>query len=303
MLNVTIYESGGGLFGGAVTTETQAGRSFGSGSSSLPPQLVDGAGQISVPYAGRIQASGKTPYEVEQDIAAKLKNKSIDPQAIVTIGTRKGGDLVTVTGDVKQPVMVPVSMSGTRLLDAITAAGGSLGTMYESVVTVIRGDQAKTDRLSDILSNVKKNVALQPGDTVIVRDRPWTYLAFGAIGKTGRFPLTNPDLSLAEALANCAGPNDNRAEPFAYVYRVEPTKLVKALGFTPKDPSKPTTQVIYEVDLNKAQGLFMAQNLSIRDKDIIYFPNADSVAVLKFMNVLNVLTAPARSGMSATSGF
>ena len=297
ILNITIYDSGGGLFGPMSSSSGGSNSASGGGSAVFPAQMVDDGGQVTVPFAGRIQAAGQTTYQIEQEIVAKLRTKAIDPQALVTDTVQNGGNLVTVTGDVKTPLLFPMTPAGARLLDAITAAGGSLSSSQQSNVSVIRGTVARTDSLAEVQSDVKKNILLQSGDTVVVRSSPWTYLAFGAVGsaqqgKPMSYSFGSSDVSMAEAMANMAGGLDSRGILSIYLYRTEQTKFVEQMGIKPIDPKSPTTPVIYLLDLHTPDGFFLAKRFSIRDKDILYVPDADSVGVLKFMNVLTAITAP-----------
>src|SRR6476660_10541450 len=53
---------------------------------ALPNQPVNTKGYISVPYADhKILAKDKTPEEVEAEIIDALKDRAIDPQAVVTL--------------------------------------------------------------------------------------------------------------------------------------------------------------------------------------------------------------------------
>jgi polysaccharide export outer membrane protein len=129
-LRVSVYETVGGLFSPLATAVGGAGAPL----TVLPEQKVDSTGAISVPYVGRLQANGKLQSEIEKEIAARLSEKMVDPQVIVTITSRKGGNLVTVGGDVKVPNLVPVSLAGTRLLDDImTLLGISLGAVSQEL--------------------------------------------------------------------------------------------------------------------------------------------------------------------------
>ena len=75
---------------------------------------------------------------------------------------------------------------------------------------------------------------------------------------------------------------DQRANPSAiFVYRNERTRFVKQMGAMPIDPSSATTPVIYRLDLHSPNGFFLAQNFAIRNKDIIYYPNAGTVGLMK----------------------
>jgi polysaccharide export outer membrane protein len=275
MVRVSVYETGGGLFSPLAAEAGGAGAPL----TVLPEQTVDSSGAITVPYVGRLPVQGKLPSELEKEITNKLAEKTVDPQVVIAITQRKGGDLVTVGGDVKSPALVPVSLAGTRLLDAIMAVGGSVSRPHQTMVSVTRGGSTLSDPLQDIFDLPGKNIALQPHDTVPVED-----------------------LSLAEAAAITGGPNDNRANPAAvFVYRKEPRALVESLG-EKNLPSGEFIPVIYQLNLLKPEGFFVARDFNVRDKDILYYSSATSVGVLKFMSLLNAFFAPARSGFTTAAG-
>lgn len=297
VVHVAIFESGGGLF----SPLAAEGQSSGSPVTSLPAQRIDQIGEITVPYAGRVRALGRLPGDLEADITALLRDKTVDPQVIVTVAKREGGDLVSVGGDVKSPSQIPVSLAGTRLVDAITAAGGSTERPLQSMVSVTREGVTRYDSLQDIYDVQTKNILLQPGDTVLLRNRPLSYLVFGVGGKIGNLPIDIEDLSLAEAIARSGGPDDNKANPATvFLYRQESRRFLEAVGKSNLPPGD-TVPVIYQLQIQDPQGFFFAKNFMVRDKDILYYGAAGSVGVLKFMSLLNAFFAPARSGLSLTS--
>ena len=84
VIAVTIFEAAaGGLF-----IPIEAGVRPGN-FINLPNQIVDTKGNIQVPYAGAIKAYDRTPQEVQQEIVAALKNRAIEPQAVVTLITQR----------------------------------------------------------------------------------------------------------------------------------------------------------------------------------------------------------------------
>lgn len=297
VVHVAIFESGGGLF----TPLTPEGQSSGSPVTSLPAQKVAQQGHITVPYAGRVRALGRLPSDLESEITRMLSGKTVDPQVIVTVAKREGGDLVSVGGDVKSPAQVPVSLAGTRLVDAITTAGGSTARPHQAMVAVTRNGVTRSDSLQEVYNAQAKNILLQPGDTVLLSNRPLSYLVFGVGGRIGNQPIEIEDLSLAQAIALSGGPDDNRANPSTvFVFRKESRRFLEAAGKTSLPPGG-LLPVIYQLQLQEPQGFFFANNFMIRDEDILYYGAAGSVGVLKFMSLLNAFFAPARSGLSLTS--
>src|SRR5450432_3180510 len=80
VLQVAVFESSsGGLF-----VPSEAGNRLGN-FVILPNTTVGSSGSVSIPYAGEIQASGRSLPEIERQIEKKLANRAIEPQIIVTL--------------------------------------------------------------------------------------------------------------------------------------------------------------------------------------------------------------------------
>jgi polysaccharide export outer membrane protein len=298
VIQVAIYETDSSLFGPSLVS----GALTVSPMTPLPAQTVDQTGEISVPFVGRVQALGRLAGDIENDIKEGLKTKTADPQVVVTLAERKGGNLISVAGDVRSPSMVPIYLAGTRLIDAIAAAGGSLSAPYDTMVCVTRHSTTRSDSLQEIYKNTEKNIFLQPGDTVVLRKRALTFLTFGSTGRVGSHPITVEDLSLSDAVATSGGPSDTQANPATiFVYRQEPVAVIKALGKTNLAGNGTTTPVIYQLDLQDPKGFFYANNFNVRDRDLLYYAPARSSKVVKFMGLVNTLISPAITGASAAS--
>lgn len=300
VVHVAIFEAGGGLF----QPMSADGRGGGTPVTSLPAQPIDQRGEISIPYAGRLRALGRLPGDLEREITDLLTGKTVDPQVIVTVMQREGGNLVSVGGDVKSAQQVPVSLAGTRLIDAITAAGGPTARPHEVMVTVTRNGTTRSDTLQSIFDNPGKNILLQPADTILLRNVPVSFMVFGAGGTVGSIPIEVEDMTLAQAMAKTGGANDRRANPAAvFVYREESRRVVEASGHAGAAlDGEGSVPVIYQLQLQNPEGFFYASNFSVRDQDIVYYANASSVGVLKFMDLLNAFFAPARSGLQSAGG-
>lgn len=294
---VVIFTSGG-LFGATPSAGTE-----GSLETKIPPQIVDTEGDITIPFAGRIKAKGRSIYDVERDISAKLKEKTIDPWVIVTITQRAGGDLVTVTGDVGATSRVNVPVAGLRVLDALAEAGGSTAKAHETVVTVARGKARRSALLGEIHENPRQNIFLQPGDTVIVSTRKWSFTTLGAVGQRN-VPFERSETSLVEALGGVGGILDRQGNPQGlFVFRFEKESTVQALGRSSGNLTDAGVPTVYNINLRVPNGMFMASQFHIRDKDIVYVGNAGTVGLMKALDLFNAITAPARSGLSTAAGF
>lgn len=296
LVQISIVETDSRLF----VPSLQSGQGAATPIISLPAQRLDETGEISVPYAGRIIVKDRLPKDIEEEIRNKLNSQSAGIQVLVTIPDSKGGNLVTVSGDVRVPCMVPVSPAGTRILDAISAAGGNPGDPFDYMVTITRAGKNISEPLRTIFDDPAKNILLQAGDTVVLRKRPLNFLALGATGKVSSFPINVEDLNLVEAIASSGGPNDQQANPATiFVYRQESPEVLNRLAKKNLPAGSSTVPVIYQLKLNDPKGIFYATNFMVRDRDVIYFANSGSVGVMKFMSLLNTLVGPAVSGISA----
>src|SRR5215469_1314432 len=78
-------------------------------------------GNITLPLIGKVQVGGKTTSEAEQMIAGKLRQKYLQsPQVSVSVKTY--GKRITVSGEVKQPHVLPDD-GNTTLSQAIANSG------------------------------------------------------------------------------------------------------------------------------------------------------------------------------------
>jgi len=84
---------------------------------------VDPAGKILMPLIGQVQASGRTPVQLSEDIATALKKRYMkDPIVVVSVKDAQG-QKVTIDGAVTKPGVY--SLAGpTTLLQAVALASG-----------------------------------------------------------------------------------------------------------------------------------------------------------------------------------
>jgi polysaccharide biosynthesis/export protein len=296
LVSVSVFEAAaGGLF-----IPIEAGVRPGN-FITLPNQNVDNNGNISVPYAGAIRAAGRTPSEVQQSIVDAVKNRAIEPQAVVSLVDQRTS-LISVLGDVNTPSRFPANAAGERLLDAITRAGGPKSPGYDSWVMVERRGRRATAPFGALVYEPQNNIWAHAGDTIYLYREPQTFLAFGAAGTAGTASLTagqqgqfNFDawrLSLAEAIAKAGGLNDAVAEPAAvFLYRGEPREVAERLGIDCSRFPGPIIPVIYNVNLRNPEGYFLATKFQMRNKDVIYMANATSVEIAKVLTFFRLTVA------------
>ncbi len=290
MIQVTLFEAqAGGLF-----IPVDAGSRPGN-FVSLPNQTVDAKGYITVPYAGQIRALNRGTPAIQQEIVDKLKDRAIEPQAVVAIVAQTSTE-VTVVGDVNAPGKIPINPAGDRVLDAISRAGGIRNPGYEEFVTLQRRSLKGTVYFINLVKNPRENVFVAPGDTLYVFQYQRAFMAFGATGASGHFKFLQENVTLSDAVGMAGGLLDSRAEPGqVFVYRSEKRPTLEEMGVDvskfPKDRLDIPT--IFRVNFRDPSGFFAARRFPMRDNDIIYVDNADQVEITKFLTMLMTVTGAA----------
>lgn len=278
-LMVTIWEAApDGLFS---TTD---------GKQVTVPAVVDEAGYIFIPYAGRVRAADRSVENLRAAIEERLKGKAIEPQVLVMVeGNESSG--VVVVGDVTKPGQYTMSVRGMRLLEAIARAGGSREATYETVVTLKRGGASGEARLVDLIEYPENNIWLTPGDNVLVTHKPRTFSAFGAVKETKLVPFKTESVSLAEGLAQVGGLKDFFADAAGiFLFRFEDRELVRKLKGEVADKFHTArVPVVYKLNLRQAEAFFLARSFGMRDKDIIYVANHPTAEFGKFLQIIGPL--------------
>ena len=139
-------------------------------SKSIP---VRSDGKISLPLVGEIQAAGRTPLQLEQDIESKLKSFITTPEVTVMVeqvNSRK----FNILGQVAKPGSYSLSL-GSNVMDAIAAAGGLKDFAKKTGIYILRkGPSGQESRIGfnykDFIKgkNQDQNIKLEPNDTIIV---------------------------------------------------------------------------------------------------------------------------------------
>jgi polysaccharide export outer membrane protein len=267
--------------------------------SNLAQVQVDGQGFIFVPYAGRIKAAGQTPEGVRDAITRKLDPQTPDPQVAV-VRAAGNGSTVTVAGSVAGQGNFPIEAATRTLTAMISRAGGVAIPPQVAVVRVTRGNRSEKVWLQDLYSNPALDIALRPGDQIVVEQDSRAFTALGATGAQNRVPFTAQTLSALEAIATVGGLNSNLADPTGvFVLRNEPEAIANAvLGRT---DLKGAQRMVYVLDLTQPTGMFEARDFLIRDGDTVYVTEAPFV---QWTKTLGAITGSANSAntLATTAG-
>lgn len=258
--------------------------SLGQSATQLQQLQVDSAGYIFVPYAGRVRAAGNSPEQLRRIITKRLESQTPDPQVSVS---RVAGDgaTVTVMGKVFGQGVYPIERP-TRTLSAMLAKAGGVAVEPEvAVITVKRGRETGKVSLSDLYFNPRYDIALRPGDVILVEEDQRSFTALGALGAQSKVPLGNEQIDTLEAVSMVGGLQTQTADPTGvFIFRNEPESVASAvLG----QRVYGTQRMAYVLDLTKPNGLFIARDFLVRDGDTVYVTEAPYVRWTKTLSAIN----------------
>jgi polysaccharide biosynthesis/export protein len=286
VLEVSIWEAPPAtLFGSSGMESSSKSISGASRNTSFPEQMVSSEGTISIPFAGQIDAAGKTPSQIEAQITKRLKDKANQPQVLVRI-TRNTTANVTVVGEVGSSARVPLTARGERLLDVLASAGGVKQPVNKTTLQITRGDQVHSMPMEKIIRDPKQNIRLMPGDVVTAMYQPLSFTVLGATGKNEEQNFEAQGITLAQALARSGGLQDARADAQGvFIFRFEDPDAVDWINKPQLTPDG-KVPVIYRVDLKNPATFFVAQSFPMKNKDVMYVSNAPAAELQKFLNIL-----------------
>jgi polysaccharide biosynthesis/export protein len=146
---------------------------FGIEELSAREVQTDASGRISFPLAGIVEAAGRTPAEIEDELEGRLRARYIrDPQVTVNL-KETVSQVITVDGQVREPGLYPVIGKMTLMRAVATAKGASEFAKLDDVVlfrTVKGQDFAAVYNLEAIRRGNYEDPEVFANDVVVVGD-------------------------------------------------------------------------------------------------------------------------------------
>jgi polysaccharide export outer membrane protein len=242
---------------------------------SQKPVRVDAAGYVTLPLAGRVEASGRTVAEVQQDIVAKLQKYQRNPQVTVSV-TEYHSQSVSVIGAVNNPGVHSLQGKST-LIETLSLAGGLRADAGYSIKITRRREAgpiplptAKEDpsgnftvaevNVADLTDarSPESNILVQSQDVISVPKAQMVYV-MGEVSKPGAFTLgEKSDTSVLQALSEAGG-----------MTRLASAKNARILRRMPGEKTERTEQII---DLNAVLSS-KTPDVILHPEDILYVPD------------------------------
>ena len=306
VIGITVYETAGSaLFTGAVPPLITGTPGLAAPQpSTIPLQLVESDGKVTVPYVGRVTVAGRTPAQAAAIIQEGLSSQTVRPQVVVSMAGNVS-NTIAVGGEVNRSGLMPLTLRGERLLDAVAWAGGPKHAAIQMDLRLMRGKQTYSVPLTQIMSNSEDNIVAQPNDNISLVFNPKTFLVMGATQKVNQYPFDVETITLAEALARAGGGIESITNLAAvYLFRYEPAPLARTVltvDHQAVDTQYVSSRVdsleaagsipfIYRIDLSQAGGYFAAQQIQLRNKDIVVMATAEAAQFLKLMQVIRAVS-------------
>jgi polysaccharide export outer membrane protein len=236
-------------------------------------QQVGDDGYLYYPYVGLIRAAGMNIAALRDVLTERLSKYIQDPQLDVrVVGYRS--QRVYVVGEVRNPGVLPLDDLPLTIADAISLSGGLTPEAYKSGVNVSRGGEVFAIDLKALYdyADGSQNLLLKHGDIVNVLDRSQQKVfVMGEVFRPASVEIVNGHLSLAGALGEVGGVNQDRADPGGiYVIR----------GAEEKEPQ------IFHLDAGFASGMLLAERFDLQAQDVVF---VDTAGISQWNRVISQL--------------
>lgn len=236
----------------------------GQKSTEMRGLTVSPSGAIFVPYLDDVVISGMTANDARRNIQTRLTE--ISPSAQVQLILKQGlQNSVDMVSGVVTPGTYPLPSRNYSILSLLSQGGGIDKSLRNPLVRLLRGSKTYSIRAETLLSDQSRNILLQGGDTIIVREDDRYFTALGATGSEKIVYFDKEAITAMEALSMLGGLSDARANLKAVlVLREYPAQQVGTGRTSPDLP-----YVVFAFDLTNADGLFAARSFDIQPGDTV----------------------------------
>jgi polysaccharide export outer membrane protein len=242
---------------------------------SLGVIRIDHEGNIRLPLAGRIHASGLSVESLEQGIATRLSGIMNNPEVSVSVAEYRNHP-VSVLGAVKNPGVYQVT--GPKTIFELLSLAGGLNADASNRVKITRAvtagrlplPGAYSDKSGEFYvaelnvksvmeaKNPEENIFVQANDVITVPKADVVYVV-GAVHKSGGIPLLEKEqISVLQAVSMAEGLDKEASGKSA--------RILRQTG-----PGKERTEVMVNVEKILAG---RAEDVSLQANDILFIPNS-----------------------------
>lgn len=245
---------------------------------------VSDSGEMSVPLVGSVNVGGLTIEEAQDRVAKALTDGAFfrDPHVMILIKDFASQG-ISVLGEVMKPGVYP-AMSTRRLYDLISLAGG-FGQKAGKLVTITHRDRPSDPEKimlhNDPAKSMESNVAVYPGDTIVVSRAGIVYVV-GDVVRPGGFVMEHSEhMTVLEAVALAQGVNRTAA--------LNAARVIRRTGGHPEEVKIPLKNIMAA----------KANDVELMPDDILFIPGsaAKSAAKRGMDSVIQIATSLAIFGV------
>jgi polysaccharide export outer membrane protein len=158
-----------------------------------------------------------------------LEDQTPDPQ--ITVARAAGiGSTVSISGQAAGAGVYPIEAPTRTLSRMLARSGGVTIDPDIAIVRVTRGGETGKVWLKDLYENPELDIALRPGDKIVVEEDSRSFMALGATGAQSLVPFRSGTMSALEAIATVGGLNTMSANPKGvFILRDESEEVARAV--------------------------------------------------------------------------
>ena len=232
---------------------------------------VQADGTFFYPFAGQVQAEGRSVEFIRRELTTKLARFVKEPQVSVRV-QEFNSQKAQILGEVGGPGPLPITSKPTRVLAALSLAGGLSDSADKSEAKLIRDGKANIIDIASLFDgDMTQNVILRGGDVLNIDSNRYNQiLIMGEVNKVATMPYDQRGMSLNNALVAASG--------ISQVYsNAKGVYILRNI----RDGEKAT---IYRLDMSNATALLLAERFPLHARDIVY---VDTAGVTRWNRVIN----------------
>jgi len=258
--------------------------------AEVPTMTVNAAGAVFMPYVGEVVVTGLTADAARERLQASLADiaPSAQLQLVVLPGRNNAADVVAGVG---APGRYPLESRNTRILGVLAAAGGIDAALRHPLVVLQRDGHRYEVRAEALLTDPARNILMRGGDELAVVEDGRSFNALGAAGEQKVIHFDTERMTAMQAVSAMGGLSAARADPKGVlVLRDYPDAALEA------EPGPEMAQVVFSLDLSRADGLFAARAFPIHPGDTVLATESPVTRVRTILGLFGTLV-----GIGATT--
>jgi polysaccharide export outer membrane protein len=221
-------------------------------------------GTLFFPFIGVNHVAGKTVEEIRDHIARSLVRFITDPQVDVRVVAYRS-QKAYVTGELREPGILPLTDRPLTVLDAINEAGGFNEQADRRVGILTRAGQERRIDLLELYASGRGNVLLEDGDVLFIPDNATNRVfLMGEVARQSSVELHHGRLTLAEALTAAGGIALGLADT-RNIFVMRGREVYDAAnnlrGIRPE---------VFHLDARTGTALLLAEGFQLEPRDIVY---------------------------------